>query len=66
MEKILGAEGVVSHIDLLCFVARVTPSGTLKDMDVEDIEIAAKWKGERGKFVSTLLELRLIDKNSEE
>ena len=65
LEKRLGAEGVVSHIDLLCYVARITPSGVQEDMNVEDIAMAAKWKGKPKEFVDTLIELRLLDKNSE-
>ena len=60
LEKRLGAEGIKSHVFLLCFVARVTPSGSLKDMDVEDIELAARWKGQSGQFVDTLVDLRLL------
>lgn len=65
LEKRLGAEAVVSHIDLLCYVARIIPRGVLEDMNVEDIALAAKWKGKPEEFVDTLVELRLLDKNSE-
>jgi len=65
LEKRLGVEGVVSHIDLLCYVARITPNGVLEDMDGEDIALAARWKGDAKEFVDTLVELRLLDKNSE-
>lgn len=65
LEKRLGAEGIRSHVFLLCYVARITPSGTLKDMDSEDIEIAARWKGQPGQFVDTLVDLRLLDRNGE-
>ena len=65
LEKRLGAEGVVSHIDLLCYVARITPNGVLEDMDGEDIALAARWKGDAKEFVDTLVDLRLLDKNSE-
>lgn len=65
LKQLLGAEGVMSHTFLLCFVARVTPSGVLKDMDVEDIAQVAQWRGDPNEFVGTLLELRLLDKNSD-
>jgi hypothetical protein len=65
LKKMLGAEGVMSHIFLLCFVARVTPSGVLTDMDAKDIAEAAKWRGDPHEFVDTLHELRLLDQNSE-
>ena len=62
LKKALGAEGVMSHIFLLCFVAQTTPSGTLKDMSPEDIAWAAQWRGDPDKFVDTLVEVRLLDK----
>jgi len=34
-------------------------------MDGEDIALAARWKGDAKEFVDTLVELRLLDKNSE-
>ena len=65
LEKRLGAEGVVSHIDLLCYVARITPNGVLEDMDGEDIALAARWKGDAKEFVDTLVDLRLLNTKSE-
>jgi hypothetical protein len=57
----LGDAGVVSHIFLLCFTARICPSGELKDMDMEDISMAAQWKGNAEEFVNTLARLKLLD-----
>lgn len=62
LRNVLGDGGVVSHIYLLCFTARICPSGELKDMDMEDIAIAAQWKGNVGEFVNTLVKLKLLDK----
>jgi hypothetical protein len=65
LRKLLGNDGVVSHIFLLCFVGQNEPGGMLKDMDVEDIAQAAQWKGNPQEFVDALVELRLLDRNSE-
>ena len=61
LEKELGAEGIKSHIFLLCSAAQYFPSGELKDLDSEDIEILAQWKGEPDHFVTALLKLKLLD-----
>jgi hypothetical protein len=61
--KQLGAEGVMSHVFLLCFVARTRPSGVLEGMDAEDIAEVAKWRGDPNEFVNTLVELRLLERN---
>jgi hypothetical protein len=62
LKKLLGAEGVISHIFLLCFAGRICPSGKLEDMDSEDIASVAQWRGQPEQFVDTLMELRLLDK----
>ena len=64
LRKRLGAEGVLSHIELLTFVGKVMWSGILEDMDAEDIAEAAGWRGNPDEFVDCLLELRLLDKGS--
>jgi 5-methylcytosine-specific restriction endonuclease McrA len=46
--------------------ARYCPDGKLKGMDKEDIELASEWPGERGIFVDTLIELRLLEYKNEE
>lgn len=61
LKKMLGADGVMSHIFLLCYVARVTPSGELKDMDAGDIAAVARWTGDPKQFVHTLVDLKLLD-----
>lgn len=65
LKKLLGSDGVMSHVFLLCFVAQTCPSGTLKAMDAEDIAQVAQWRGNPEKFVSTLVELRLLDNHGE-
>jgi hypothetical protein len=48
-------------IDLWLFVAQNKPEGRLIGMDAEDIEIAARWEGKPGEFVSALVALRFLD-----
>ncbi len=55
LERRLGLQGVISLIRLWCFAAQNKPSGRLDGMDEEDIELAAKWSGDPGKFVETIL-----------
>jgi hypothetical protein len=62
--KRLGGEGIKSHIFLLCYVGRHCFDGVLKDMDADEIEAVAKWRGDSNQFVDTLYELKLLDKNS--
>lgn len=57
----LGLEGPRSLQILWMWVARHRPDGLLSDMDAEDIEIAAKWDGEEGKFVEQLVGIGWLD-----
>lgn len=50
-----GIEAVRSLQILWCFAAQEHPSGVLENMDVDDIEIAADWRGEEGALVAALL-----------
>jgi len=61
LERRLGADGVLAWISLLAFAARYRTDGQLCGMDDEDIELAARWRGERGALVATLIELHLLD-----
>jgi hypothetical protein len=65
LKKLLGPEGVMSHVFLLCYTAQTCPSGILKDMDAEDIAQVAQWRGYPEKFVNALVECKLLDNNSE-
>ena len=56
LRRELGSEAVECLIRLWGFAADNRPKGELTDMDVDDIEIAAKWTGEQGKFVEVLLQ----------
>ena len=61
-----GPDGVFSLLRLWFFAAQNKPKGVLKGMDEIDIELAAKWTGESGKFVETILKENckwLIKKN---
>ncbi len=63
LERRLGGDGLKSLL-WLWFWCRVNkPCGILEGMDEEDIEIAARWNGERGTFVKGLLALRWMDVN---
>jgi len=62
LQRILGAAGPLAFIDLLIYTAMNRPTGNLTDMDEADIEIAAQWDGEKGKFVETLLDLNFLEK----
>ncbi len=59
----LGAEGIKSHIFLLCKVGYLKTKGVLHDFDVDVIEDTAQWTGERGKFVEVLMsdDIRLLE-----
>jgi len=56
-----GPEGFVSLISLWSFAAAGRPEGDFSGMDVEDIEIAAKWDGPEGQLVETLIKVGFLD-----
>ena len=58
----LGAEGIKSHIFLLCKIGHLRPKGLLAGFEAEDIEDTAQWTGEPGAFFEALLEVRFLDK----
>jgi len=61
LQKRCGVEAVLCLQRLWLWAAGNRSSGVLSGMDGEDIEIAAKWTGEEGQFVHTLIELRWLD-----
>lgn len=61
LKKELGWEGIESLMRLWFFVAQYKPDGVLSHMDAEEVEIASKWNGRPGLFVSTAQKLRLLD-----
>lgn len=46
---------------LWMYAAEYRPRGVLSDMSIEDIELASDWPGEPGKFVSALIDTKLLD-----
>jgi hypothetical protein len=62
LRRRLGADGVLSHLQLLAFVAENRPRGILTGMKAESIAVAANWTGSADAFLNTLLELKLIDR----
>ena len=65
LERRLGASGALALIDLLLSVAQSKPDGCLRGWSDEDIAIAARWDGEPEEFVSTLAELRFLDRHED-
>ena len=65
LERRLGWQGIKSLMRLWFFCAENRPEGELSGMDSEEIEIAAKWNGKAGAFVSTLEELKWLDRRDE-
>jgi hypothetical protein len=65
LERLLGLKGIKSLQILWLWVAQNRSTGRLRGLDVEDIEIAAKWDGEAGKLIEGLLSLRWLDKNGD-
>jgi len=62
LRKILGGDGITSHVFLLCYAGRHAFDGKLEEMDVADIEEVSSWRGNPGQFVQTCVDLRLLDK----
>lgn len=61
LEKRLGLEGVFCLLKLWAWTAKNRSGGKLAGLDEEDVEFAARWNGEDGKLVATLLDLRLLE-----
>lgn len=57
----LGLEGIMSLLKLWMWAAKNRPNGTLSNLDIEDIEIAANWEGKPGTFHAALVALRWLD-----
>lgn len=66
LQKRLGPEAVLGLIRLWCYAGTVAFDGVLKDLDAEDIGHIAHWGGDPENLVNTLLELKLLDRNSGE
>ncbi len=61
LRKRIGADGVLSLIQLWTYAAKLRPDGDLDGMSAEDIELAADWGGEDGDFVKTLADVGFLD-----
>lgn len=61
LERQLGLEGLTALLRLWLWAAQNRPSGILSGMDEEDIEIAARWKGEPRAFNGVITCLKLLD-----
>lgn len=65
LKRRLGADAVLSLIALWAWAESERPNGLLTGLDEEDLAIVAGWSGDDHFFVTTLLELRLLDWNGE-
>jgi hypothetical protein len=63
LRRRLGADGVLSLIQLWCHARMDRPDGDLGLITSEDLEIAAGWTGEIDKFHDTIVELGLVDQH---
>lgn len=61
LERLLGLQGVVSLMRLWLWATQNRPDGVLSEMDIDDIEIAARWNGEQRALYDVLTKLRFVD-----
>lgn len=61
LRKRIGADGVLSLVQLWTYAAKLRPDGDLDGMSEEDIELAADWSGEDGDFVKALVDVGFLD-----
>lgn len=61
LQRRLGDAAVLSLMRLWFHVAQNKPDGLLSGMDPEDIEISAKWGGEAGALVNSLMDVGWLD-----
>lgn len=64
--RLAGHEAITSLLQLWCYVAQNHPKGILNDYDKDDLEIAASWNGEPGKFAKavTKKEINFVKKTA--
>lgn len=62
LQRQLSDAGVLALLRLWLWAAQNRPSGILVGMDEDDIEIAARWDGEKGSFNAVATRLRFLDK----
>jgi hypothetical protein len=58
----LGAEGVLSWILILAHASQYKTNGRFTGMSDDEIALSAHCAGDSGKFIQTLVELRLLDR----
>lgn len=59
--KRLGQGGAWNLVCLFLWTAQNRPQGDLSGLSDEDIELAAGWDGEDGKFIAALCDVRFLD-----
>lgn len=57
----LGPGGAWNLVCLFLWAAQNRPQGDLSGLSDEDIELAAGWDGEDGKFITALVDVRFLD-----
>lgn len=63
LRRLLGAYEYI--VNLWCWAAENAPDGDLSSFTVEEIEIEARWAGERGKALAAFVESGFIDRDGE-
>jgi hypothetical protein len=64
LKKRLGIPGCWSLVVMIAWAAEYRWDGNLSDLSDEDLEMAAEWEGEPGKFVKALSEVGYLDGES--
>lgn len=65
LRRRLGADAVLSLLQLWAYAAKMRADGSLAGMDAEDVELAAGWDGEAGAFTAALIDVGFIDAHDE-
>lgn len=63
LRRRLGADALLSLLQLWAYAAKMRADGSLAGMDAEDVELAAGWDGEIGVFTEALIEIGFIDRH---
>ncbi|MEG6507070.1 hypothetical protein [Nitratidesulfovibrio sp. 1201_IL3209] len=61
LRRRLGADALLSLLQLWAYAAKMRADGSLAGMDSEDVELAAGWDGDAGLFTKALVEVGFID-----
>ncbi len=65
LSRRLGDSAVLSLLRLWTYTREYRSDGMLSGMDVEDIEIAAGWTGESGRFVAECYDIGWLDRHND-